>query len=313
MKRSFLPILLLAILSLSVSAQQKIGNNPTIIHSTAALELESTTKGFLPPRMTTTQRDAIASPAQGLSIFNTTINCMEWYNGIGWYNPCDGATVGLLITSGTCLGLPSIFTFNGRNYKPVESGGRCWLDRNLGASQVATSANDAASFGDLYQWGRSTEGHQVRTSVTYNGGTLGDPPTAIASGAWNGQFIYNTGTDWIATPNDNLWQGVSGVNNPCPSGWRLPTITEFGTESGSWSSQDLIGAFQSPLKIPTSGWRQSNASGGTIFLSSANFWSSSHGLNVNQNNADLMNVYAASVDLDYTAKANATSIRCIKN
>ncbi|MCX8486231.1 MAG: hypothetical protein ORN53_03470, partial [Crocinitomicaceae bacterium] len=35
---------------------------------------------------------------------------------------------------------------------------KVWMDRNLGASQVATSSNDAASYGDLYQWGRATDG-----------------------------------------------------------------------------------------------------------------------------------------------------------
>jgi hypothetical protein len=44
--------------------------------------------------------------------------------------------------------------------------GRTWMDRNLGASQVATSSTDANSYGDLYQWGRRADGHQCRTSPT---------------------------------------------------------------------------------------------------------------------------------------------------
>ena len=40
------------------------------------------------------------------------------------------------------------------------------IDRNLGASQVATSSTDADAYGDLYQWGRGTDGHQIRTSGT---------------------------------------------------------------------------------------------------------------------------------------------------
>jgi hypothetical protein len=51
---------------------------------TAALDISSTTKGFLPPRMTTTQRTAIISPATGLTIYNTTKNCNETYNGSSW-------------------------------------------------------------------------------------------------------------------------------------------------------------------------------------------------------------------------------------
>jgi hypothetical protein len=54
--------------------------------SSAVLEVVSTTKGFLPPRMTTTQRNAIASPATGLVVFDTTLNQISYYNGTSWIN-----------------------------------------------------------------------------------------------------------------------------------------------------------------------------------------------------------------------------------
>lgn len=52
--------------------------------SNALLELDSTSQGFLLPRMTTTQRNAISSPDTGLTIFNTTTNQQENYNGSAW-------------------------------------------------------------------------------------------------------------------------------------------------------------------------------------------------------------------------------------
>lgn len=52
--------------------------------ASALVELTSTAQGFLPPRMTTTQRDAIASPATSLLIFNTTTNRYEYYDGAAW-------------------------------------------------------------------------------------------------------------------------------------------------------------------------------------------------------------------------------------
>ena len=52
--------------------------------ATAVLEVSSTDKGFLPPRMTGTQRDAIESPASGLIIYNTTTNKAQCYNGTSW-------------------------------------------------------------------------------------------------------------------------------------------------------------------------------------------------------------------------------------
>jgi len=52
--------------------------------ASSILELTSTTKGFLPPRMTTTQRDNIATPAEGLVIYNTTTQVLNFYNGSAW-------------------------------------------------------------------------------------------------------------------------------------------------------------------------------------------------------------------------------------
>lgn len=62
-----------------------LGNSSTTSPAASALlELSSTTQGFLPPRMTSTQRDAISSPAAGLIIYNTTTNKHQGYNGSTW-------------------------------------------------------------------------------------------------------------------------------------------------------------------------------------------------------------------------------------
>ena len=52
--------------------------------SSAILNVASTTRGFLPPRMTTAQRDLIATPAAGLLIYNTTTNKFSGYDGTNW-------------------------------------------------------------------------------------------------------------------------------------------------------------------------------------------------------------------------------------
>jgi hypothetical protein len=56
------------------------------INASARVQIESTTKGFLPPRMTTTQKNAIATPAAGLMVYDTTLNQMSYYNGSSWVN-----------------------------------------------------------------------------------------------------------------------------------------------------------------------------------------------------------------------------------
>ena len=58
--------------------------NTTSVNASAILQADSTTKGFLPPRMTTTQINAIASPAEGLQVYNTTINHMCFYMNGAW-------------------------------------------------------------------------------------------------------------------------------------------------------------------------------------------------------------------------------------
>jgi hypothetical protein len=54
------------------------------INASAVLEAVSTTQGFLPPRMTTTQKNAIASPAAGLVVYDSTTNKLQCYNGSTW-------------------------------------------------------------------------------------------------------------------------------------------------------------------------------------------------------------------------------------
>jgi hypothetical protein len=65
-------------------ANLRIGINSTTPNASAVLDVVSTDKGFLPPRMTTTQRNAIASPAAGLMVYDTTLNAMFYFNGTIW-------------------------------------------------------------------------------------------------------------------------------------------------------------------------------------------------------------------------------------
>jgi hypothetical protein len=56
---------------------------PSLLNS-AVLQLNSTKRGFLPPRMTTTQKNAISSPATGLMVYDTDLNRPCFYNGTSW-------------------------------------------------------------------------------------------------------------------------------------------------------------------------------------------------------------------------------------
>jgi hypothetical protein len=72
---------------LDVNGTARIANKLSVGTPSAAsalMEITSTTLGFLPPRMTTTQKNAIATPAAGLMVYDTTLNLMSVYNGTIW-------------------------------------------------------------------------------------------------------------------------------------------------------------------------------------------------------------------------------------
>ncbi|MCX6306978.1 MAG: hypothetical protein NT040_18595 [Bacteroidetes bacterium] len=84
MKRSIVFLIALMIAGIHTIAQVAINADNSAPDNSAMLDVKSTSKGFLPPRMTTTQRDAITQQAAGLTIYNTTKNCNETYNGSSW-------------------------------------------------------------------------------------------------------------------------------------------------------------------------------------------------------------------------------------
>lgn len=74
----------------STSGTTLFGGQYSSLNTSAQVQINSTTKGFLHPRMTTTQRNAIASPATGLQVYNTTTNTNDYYNGSAWTSLASG-------------------------------------------------------------------------------------------------------------------------------------------------------------------------------------------------------------------------------
>jgi uncharacterized protein (TIGR02145 family) len=181
--------------------------------------------------------------------------------------------------------------------------GRIWMDRNLGATQAATSSTDANAYGDFYQWGRRSDGHQCRTSSTSTDLSSLDQPA-------NGYFIITQSgsDDWRSPQNANLWQGVNGVNNPCPSGYRLPTETELNAERLSWSQNNGTGAFASPLKWTLAGYRSPSGQLNAVSLEGA-YWSST----VISNGSRYCYFDIGFASFYGRERATGYSVRCIKN
>jgi uncharacterized protein (TIGR02145 family) len=182
--------------------------------------------------------------------------------------------------------------------------GKTWMDRNLGASRAATSSTDASAYGDLYQWGRRSDGHQCRNSATTSSLSSTDQPA-------NGNFILapNTPSDWRSPQNINLWQGVNGVNNPCPSGYRLPTDNELDQERWIWSSNTSAGAIASPLKLPMAGYRSFSNGSLSNVGTDGRYWSST----VSSTGSRRLDFNSIGTGMNTLNRAGGYSVRCIKD
>ena len=202
-------------------------------------------------------------------------------------------------------------THNGTTYKTVTSPytGRVWLDRNLGASQVCTSFDDALCYGDYYQWGRGYDGHQESSSS--------DTPTLAndVTNVGHGDFITNNfGTyDWASVDGsgnqraDN-WLKADG-SSVCPVGFRVPTLNELQVETVDNGVTDNDTAFTNFLKLPSAGYHSSFnglmknvGSHGTVWSSSASGTFASNLLF----NSSSANLYSTGL------RATGRSVRCIK-
>jgi uncharacterized protein (TIGR02145 family) len=414
-----------ALIAASFTSSAQVGIGTTTPHASAVLELESTTKGFLPPRMTLAQINAIVTPAEGLMVYcldgttkgvlvNNGLEFISIINGeslkkvavaaivAAATNPAVGGTPSLAdltalgITSLTASqtvyeeviadavpapgtvselqviidavntelaaiaaivaaadnpavgGTPSLadltavgitnlteiqtlyevaiadaapaptrlaelqVIINTANYKRDTTteivdltgpGGGVWMDRNLGATQVAASTTDAASYGDLYQWGRAKDGHESRTSAV-------TATTVTSAAAGHGDFITagsGTSDNWTNfADEDSLWQ--SNQKNPCPLGYHIPTEAELQIEIDEFSPKDADGAF-SALNLPLAGYR--NLSNGTLYTvgSLGNYWSST----VSSSYARNLFFNSSDAGMSNNGRARGVSVRCIKD
>jgi len=356
------------------SAQSQVGIGIPSPDASAALEVSSTNKGFLPPRLTTSQRNSIANPAKGLTIYNTSKECLEWYVAPGyWYNGCgdnvavvdsylcnpnetgvmiegvptagveqiitvDVKTVGnytisatannvtfsatgifkatgvqdiVLIARGTPLARgdhkftlntsPTNCSFTRSTIETIQgAAGRIWMAYNLGATAPASSSNDSTQYGDLYQWGRDTDGHEKKTSFTIYTTSPNDVPN-------HKSFIGQK--DWRTTPNNNLWKRVHGTNNPCPSGFRIPTRSEWDAEISAAGITNSATAYSSALKLPLPGFRFYTGTYANPGIYGG-YW---HGNTNDTNEASYCVFTAAGISNNYNYKGYGFSVRCIKD
>lgn len=200
--------------------------------------------------------------------------------------------------------------WKGVSYATVTSPytGKVWLDRNLGASQVCTALNDTACYGDYYQWGRAADGHQESNSTTT--ATLSTDINSSGS-----SFITNN--DWVASGVDDNgslrtanWSATDG-SSVCPTGYRVPTITELAAETTAASTavNNNTDAFDNFLKLPSAGSRSHNDGSMNNQGSSGIVWSSS----VTGSYSNSLYFYSSSAYTYNIIRAGGHSVRCLKD
>jgi len=231
----------------------KLGVGTTNITTSAKMEVNSTTQGFLPPRMSAGQRDAIVSPVAGLTIWCS--NCgvrgeLEVYDGVSWTNMIGGTTaadntprVVIGAQTWTTQNLNVSVYKNGDPIPYVSDG--TWASLTTGAYCYYNndSATYAATYGKLYNWyavtdsrGLAPAGYHIPTDAEWT--TLTDN---LGGYLVSGGKMKSTGTTLWLTNNTGA-DNSSGFTGK-PGGFRRDDGSNayLGTFGYFWSSsQDAV-------------------------------------------------------------------------
>lgn len=225
-----------------LTAQVKIGNNPTQITPSAELEIESTTKGFLSPRMTTEQRNAIINPAIGLIIFNVSTDCLNFFIGTHWVDICGTPHSG--IVSSTGLGSSFTIVPQGLNSEAFSNNQVC-ADKTISVTpctavpEAVLNDDLATTLGKEYDWLANAgnewmQGGANRALVEINGQcwyrrNAGNAHTQGNSYYSNQQQHPDEGRlyNWTAAMNGVNGSAAERAQGICPEGWHVPSDCEW--------------------------------------------------------------------------------------
>ena len=279
---------MLLFLSSATFAQVGINYDNSAPDSSAGLDVKSINWGFLPPRMSTSQRDAIPLPAAGLVIFNTDENAVNFFNGTNWKQmiPDDACPPVLLDTR------------DGKLYPTVQIGAQCWMAQNM---------NISIRIGGTTQTNNGIFEKYCYSDLESNCNIYG------------GLYQWQETMQYVTTP------GAQGI---CPLGWHVPTydewritLTDFlGNTAGGkmketgtthWASPNTGATNSSGFTALGGGLRPTSGSYGYLLLD-AIFWSSSLYSPTEAWYLTLQNnLYW--VYFEYGSRAHGFSVRCLKN
>jgi len=232
------------LLMTTASIQAQVGIGTATPAASAQLDVTSTTKGFLPPRMTTAQRDAISGPASGLVIFNTTTDGLEFKSSTGWISLSASFVALPTIVIGTQQWMREnldVLTYRNGDIISQVTNTTAWAALTTGAwCYYNNDVANGAIYGKLYNWyavndsrGLAPTGWHVASDAEWT--TLS---TLLGGESVAGGKMKTTGiTRWI-TPNTGATNesGFAGL----PGGYRYydGTFLNVGNNGVWWSSTE---------------------------------------------------------------------------
>jgi uncharacterized protein (TIGR02145 family) len=243
MKKPIFLLPIFVLLQLCLYAQVGIGTATPA--ASAKLDISSTTQGFLPPRMTTVQRDAIVSPATGLVIFNTTTNGLEYKSSTGWVS----------LTTATTVNYPSVLigaqywmeknlevtTYRNGDPIPYVTDATAWAALTTGAwCYYNNDPANASLYGKLYNWyavndprGLAPVGWHVPTDDEWT--TLS---TTLGGDAVAGGKMKVAGTTRWTAPNTGADNSSGFAGLPGGNRYGSGTFNDVGNNGYWWSSTE---------------------------------------------------------------------------
>ncbi len=193
-------------------AEAQTGIGTTTPHASAKLDVSSTDKGFLPPRMIAAQRTAISSPAAGLMVYQTDgTSGLYYYNGTAWIYIINSTTNVLSVVNGgtgttTSTGTGSVvLNTNASLANPTLTTPSLGVASGTSLSLTSTTAGTSTSTGALIVSGGAGIAGQI-----FAGGIQNTPigNTTASSGSFT--TIVASGN---ITATGNLTGGNSSTSN----------------------------------------------------------------------------------------------------
>jgi uncharacterized protein (TIGR02145 family) len=237
-------ILLISFFCFGNTSAQGVGIGTTTPHPSATLEIASTTQGFLPPRMTLAQRNAIATPAEGLIIFCYECDELQIYTAGKWNNmvrdiACTISGQGVDICNQVWMKKNlDITTYRNGDVIPQVTDATAWSNLTTGA--WCWYNNDSATYsfyGKLYNWYAATDsrglaplGWHVPTDAEWLVLSTCLGGTSIAGGKMKEAGIAH----WASTNLGDNSSGFTGLGSGNRDG--AGTFNNFNNNAFMWST-----------------------------------------------------------------------------